>query len=232
MQKRLVRKLDLEMLLSKIDPHPSPNVDLEQYTISTNAAAEMLHIAADMHDDIVGRTVLDFGCGTGRLALGAAFLGAKHVVGVDIDENAIRVAVQNSVKTGLKGRVNWVVADIGAIHGVFDTVVQNPPFGVQKKTADRKFLEKALETGKVVYSLHKHPDTDSLLAGKIRSGGNGFLLVSPSPFLKRFAEEHGCKIRACYALLMSIPHMFSFHTKRKHDFVVDLYVMERQATAS
>jgi putative methylase len=231
-QKRLVRKLDLEMLLSEVNSHPSPNVDLEQYTISTSAAAEMLYIAAYVHDDIVGRTVLDLGCGTGRLALGAAFLGAKHVVGVDIDENAIQVAVQNSVKTGLKGKVNWVVADISTIHGDFDTVVQNPPFGVQKKTADRKFLEKALETGKVVYSLHKHPTNDSLLAQKIRSDGSGFKLISPSPFLKRFAEEHGSKIRSCYALLMSIPHMFSFHTKRRHDFVVDLYVIERQAKTS
>ena len=95
MQKRLVRKLELEMLLSQIEPHPSPKPSLEQYTIPADIAATMLHIAAYSYGDIVGKTVLDLGCGTGRLALGAAFLGAKQVVGVDIDKDAIKMAFEN-----------------------------------------------------------------------------------------------------------------------------------------
>ncbi len=80
-QKRLIRKLDLELFLSKIAPQPSPQAHLEQYTISQSIAATMLYIAAYANNDIVGKTVLDLGCGTGRLALGASYLGAKDVVG-------------------------------------------------------------------------------------------------------------------------------------------------------
>ena len=147
MQKRLIRKLDLEMLLSQVKPHPSPKPSLEQYTIPVEVAANMLYIAAYAYDDIIGKTVLDLGCGTGRLALGASFLGAKQVVGIDIDRAAIKTALENSVKVGLKDGVQWVVADVNAAHGSFDTVLQNPPFGVQRRKADRKFLEKALEAG-------------------------------------------------------------------------------------
>ena len=68
MQKRIVRKLDLERFLSQVEPHPSPSPSLEQYTVSTGVAATMLHIAAYVNGDIVGKTVLDLGCGTGRLA--------------------------------------------------------------------------------------------------------------------------------------------------------------------
>jgi len=228
MQRRLVRKLELEILLSQIKPHPSPKPNLEQYTIPADVAATMLYIAAYSYGDIVGKTVLDLGCGTGRLALGAAFLGAEQVVGVDVDRDAVKVAFENSVKTNLKEKVQWVTSDIDAIHGNFDAVLQNPPFGVQKRKADRRFLEKALESGKVVYSLHKCPERDNTLIKKLKASKTNIVPVAPSSFLKNFIEERGGKIEAVYAMVMTVPHMFSFHTKRKHEFVADLYVMERR----
>jgi len=226
MQRRLVRKLDLEILLSQIEPHPSPKPSLEQYTIPVDAAATMLYTAAYTHGGIVDETVLDLGCGTGRLALGAAFLGAKQVVGVDIDRDAVKVASENSVTTDLKEKVQWITGDIDAIHGSFDAVLQNPPFGVQRRKADRKFLEKALETGKIIYSLHKRPERDNTFLKKLKTSKTRITPVDPPPFLKNFVEEHGGKIKAVYAMIMTIPHMFSFHTERQHEFVADLFVIE------
>ena len=84
-QKRLIRKLDLERFLSTVASQPNPQVHLEQYTLSEQIAANMLYIAAYANNDIIDKSVLDLGCGTGRLALGASYLGAKDVVGVDID---------------------------------------------------------------------------------------------------------------------------------------------------
>jgi len=228
MQKRLVRKLDLECLLQQIEPHPSPKPSLEQYMTPTDVAATMLYIAAYVNDDIVGKSVLDLGCGTGKLALGAAFLGAKRVVGVDVDKDAVEMAFKNSVKTGLKEKIQWVAADVSVVHGKFDTVLQNPPFGVQKRGADRVFLEKALESGKVVYSLHKSSRRETASFIKSRTGKTVMMSVSPPVFLKSFIEEHGGEIQTVYPMVMSIPRMFSFHTKRKHEFAVDLYVIKRK----
>jgi len=226
MQKRLIRKLELEMLLSQVKPHPSPKPSLEQYTIPADVAANMLYIAAYVYDDIIGKKVLDLGCGTGRLALGASFLGAKQVVGIDIDRTAINTALENSVNVGLKDGVQWAVADINVVHGSFDTVLQNPPFGVQRRKADRKFLEKALEIGKVIYSLHKSPRKNRALIKKLKA--SGVAPVSPSSFLKRFIERRGGRIKVVYATVMTIPHMFQFHKKRRHEFIADLYVIERR----
>ena len=225
MQERLVRKLDLERLLSQVKPHPTPNPDLEQYTIPPDVAATMLQIAAYTYGDITGKSILDLGCGTGRLALGAAFLSATRVVGIDLDKTAVTVAVDNSFKAGLRRRVEWVVADIGVVCGKFDTVLQNPPYGVQKRGADRKFLEKALAAGKVVYSLHKGV-YGGHVARELGINDRGVVPTSPSPFLERFIGEHGGRIRAVYAMAMTIPHMFSFHTRKKHSFIVDLYVID------
>jgi len=225
-QKRIIRKLSLERFLSEIALQPFPQVQLEQYTISPSIASTMLYIAAYANNDIVGRTVLDLGCGTGRLALGACYLGAGTVVGVDLDRLAIKTAKENSLNVGLAGKVQWIIGDISAITGQFDTVLQNPPFGVQTREADRAFLVKALQVGNCVYSLHNHPETDKQLIKQLKAS-KGFLQVSPSPFLEKFIAQHNGVVTAVFAMLMTIPRMFDFHTKIRHDFVVDLYVVKR-----
>jgi putative methylase len=199
---------------------------LEQYTVSEQLAANMLFIAAYVGDDVVGRSVLDLGCGTGRLALGASFLGAGEVTGIDIDRTAIRTASENSAMTGLND-VQWVLGGINAITGRFDTVLQNPPFGVQTREADRAFLVKALEVGNSIYSLHNHPEKDTRLIKQLKAS-QGFLQVHASPFLERFIFQHGGTVTGVYAMLMTIPRMFDFHTKLKHDFVIDLYVIKKK----
>lgn len=43
-----------------------------------------------------GVSVLDMGCGSGILGIGALLLGAKDVLAVDIDKNAVDIAVKNA----------------------------------------------------------------------------------------------------------------------------------------
>lgn len=208
--KELVRKLDLERILQQAQPHPSPKAFLEQYTMPVDIASEILFLAAYVHDDIVGKTVADLGCGTGRLALGAAFLGATDVVGIDIDKTAIRTAKESATELDLNDHTDWIVGDINILRGCFDTVLQNPPFGVQKRSADRKFLLIAMKSAQKIYSLHK--------AGE-----------SNRTFLKKFIEKHEGKVTSIFQMKLNIPRLFKFHTKRKHEVRVDLYRIESQA---
>ena len=207
MQRRLVRKLDLEKAISEIETHPTPKAYLEQYTIPSRVAAEILFIATYVYNDITDKTVVDLGCGTGRLAIGAALLGAKETFGVDVDKVAVNVARKNAETMGAKEKTRWIVADIDVMRGTFDTVLQNPPFGVQRRRADRKFIKKSLELGRTVYSLHK--------------GGKG-----NREFIKRFIERHGGRVTGMFPMKMDIPRMFEFHTKRKRSVQVDLYRIE------
>jgi putative methylase len=206
-QKRLVRKRDLERALSQIEANPLPNAYLEQYTTPSNVAAEALYLAAYVYDDIVGKTVVELGCGTARLAIGAALLGAKEVFGVDVDAAAVRVAQKNAETLGVKETVQFIVADLDVVEGNFDTVLQNPPFGVQRKRADRRFIAKSLELSRAIYSFHKGGDSNR-------------------QFIKRFIEEHGGKVTNIFPMTMEIPRMFKFHTKKKKIIQVDLYRIE------
>jgi len=226
-QRRLVRKLDLEILLSKITPHPQPRAYLEQYTIMVETAAELLYLAAYTYGDIIGKTVVDLGCGTGRLAIGSAILGATDVVAVDIDSVAIRTASSTAKRLRVDDSVQWITADLSALQGDFDTVIQNPPFGVQQVKADRVFLQKALEVGCRVYSLHRSSRENIMMLKKSSwRRTSSSTLVPPSPFIKRFIERAGATIKAVYGMKTMIPHMFDFHTKPKHEFFVDLYIIE------
>lgn len=206
-QKRLVRKRDLERALSEIEANPMPNAYLEQYTTPSTVAAEALYLAAYVYDDIIGKTVVELGCGTARLAIGAALLGAKEVFGVDVDRAAVKVAQKNAETMCVKEKTNWVVADIDVVKGAFDTVLQNPPFGVQRKRADRRFIAKSLELSGTIYSFHKGGDSNR-------------------EFIKRFIEEHGGKVTDIFPVTMEIPRMFKFHTKKKKSIQVDLYRIE------
>ena len=68
--------------------------------------------ALDMlaNDGFVGKRVVDIGCGTAVLAMGAARIWADTVLASDIDEVAVDVARANVVANGLEGRVNCVEA--------------------------------------------------------------------------------------------------------------------------
>jgi len=50
-----------------------------------------------------GMEVLDMGCGSGILSIAAILLGAKISVGVDIDENAVRIAKENAELNNIYG---------------------------------------------------------------------------------------------------------------------------------
>ncbi|UCE29124.1 MAG: 50S ribosomal protein L11 methyltransferase [Candidatus Bathyarchaeota archaeon] len=203
----MVRKLDLEKALLEIAPHPTPKAYLEQYTIPPEVAAEILYTATYIYDDVIDKTIIDLGCGTGRLAIGAALLGAKEATGIDSDRVAAKIALINAEKMGVKEKTSWVVADIDAVCGSFDTVLQNPPFGIQKRKADRKFIKKSLQLGHRIYSLHK--------SGKQNRG-----------FIKRFIEKRGGRVTGIFPMQTTIPKLFEFHTRRKHNVGVDLYQVE------
>jgi ribosomal protein L11 methyltransferase len=74
--------------------------------------------------DIADKTLLDFGCGSGILAIAALKLGAKSVTAVDIDLQAITATRQNALGNAVAGRL-VTTAQIDQIDDQFDFVVAN-----------------------------------------------------------------------------------------------------------
>ena len=68
-----------------------------------------------------GQRVLDYGCGSGILAIGAALHGAASVDAVDIDEAAVQATIDNASANG----VQLVAGLPDQASGVYDTVLAN-----------------------------------------------------------------------------------------------------------
>lgn len=56
--------------------------------------------------DLIGKTVLDFGCGSGILALAALKLGAAQAIGVDNDPQALLASHDNAERNGVGDRLH------------------------------------------------------------------------------------------------------------------------------
>ncbi len=72
-----------------------------------------------------GCSVLDVGCGSGVLAIGACVLGAATAVGVDIAPAAVPVTEANALANGVADRVAVSTTDLEDVQGVYDIVVAN-----------------------------------------------------------------------------------------------------------
>ena len=209
----MLSKKQLEIILSKLKGGRNPKAELEQYTIPGGLAAEIINIAY-LSGDIYDKKVLDLGCGTGRLTIGSILMGAKKAIGIDVDEKVLEIAKENIkiseklINGRISNRVSFIKRDISDWEEKVDTVIQNPPFGIQTPHADREFLKKALECGNKIYSLHRSYE-------KTRK------------FLKKFIERNKGKVEKIIRFKFRIPYMFKFHKKPSVEYDVDLFVIKK-----
>lgn len=72
-----------------------------------------------------GDTVLDYGCGSGILAIAAAKLGASRVEGVDVDAQAVQASADNACANGVEARFELAGGERASQPSRFDIVVAN-----------------------------------------------------------------------------------------------------------
>jgi ribosomal protein L11 methyltransferase len=61
--------------------------------------------------DLQGKTVIDFGCGSGVLAIAALKLGARHAIAVDHDPQAVLATRENAARNEVADRIEVVHSD-------------------------------------------------------------------------------------------------------------------------
>ncbi len=198
-----MRKKELQIVLSRLK-EIDYKIKFEQYPTPPDVAARILW-EAYIRGDIEGRKVVDFGTGNGILAIGAKLLGAKEVLGIDIDEDCIRIARENAEELGLEIRFERM--DVEDFSEKVDTVLMNPPFGLKRRGEDRKFLRKAFEVGDVVYCIHK---------------------IESDTFFKKFSEEYGFSSEMLFEFYYRLPPIYKFHESKSYYFRAGVWRFERK----
>jgi len=74
---------------------------------------------------LAGRTVIDYGCGSGILAIAALKLGAMHATGIDNDPQALLASADNARRNDVAGRLSLHLAKDGADREPADVLVAN-----------------------------------------------------------------------------------------------------------
>lgn len=198
----------LEMLLEKVSGFSHPSPDREQYQTPPPLAARLLYTAF-LAGDITGLRILEPGCGTGILSIGAALLGAGEVFGVDIDQQALKTAEENAARQGVTP--SFIQADLQDTPAwkdipYADTVIMNPPFGAQREHADRPFIDLALDRAEVVY---------------------GIFNAGSEPFFREYTRERA-EVTAVIEASFTIPRTFFFHTDDRRDIPVIIIVFRKK----
>lgn len=199
----------LEEYLQSVDSFERPKVLLEQYITPSHIASNLLFTIQNNYDDLDGKLVCDLGCGTGMLSIGSALLGSSHVVGFDIDEEALVVA-KNNVDEMEIANIDLVQCDVlnglndSLWHKAFDTVLMNPPFGTKKNAGmDMKFLKIAIQlSNNFVYSLHKSSTRD---------------------YIQKKTKELKVEGKVIAELRYNLESSLKFHKKTSVDIQVDVW---------
>ncbi len=137
------------------------------------------------------------------LAIAAKLLGAGRVMGLDSDPTAVEVARRNAERARVD--VEWRLEDVRSVREHFETIFMNPPFGSQRRHADRPFFDTALAWGHVVYA---------------------FLNARAEGYVRRRIESGSGKITDRLPYAFPIPHSFEFHREEVRRIDVVLYRFE------
>lgn len=152
------------------------------------------------------------GAGTGRLSCSSAFFSPLKIISIDIDPEALVILKTNIYSLQFENLIFPLCEDVKNLS--FDseflsknlkiTTIMNPPFGVQKRGADKIFLETAFSLSDIIYSIH-------LANEKVHN------------FIKKLTRNHNWHIDYVLPYNMVLEKTFEFHKKKRKKIHVNLY---------
>ena len=216
-----IKRSELTRRLASLQGFVHPERGWEQVPAPAEEASGLLWEALS-RGDLRDQRVLDLGCGTGPLAIGAALLGAKAVTAVDRDPEALSVARGNATAQGVE--VTWVEAVLSedgasgeAAPGgdvsrwPSDTVLMNPPFGAQRRGADRPFLQEAM----------------AALAGAPRGAIYMWANAASQGFIERWSLARHLSLEERRRTVWPLPRSFPHHREARGGVEVDRWILRR-----
>ncbi|MFX0034416.1 MAG: METTL5 family protein [Candidatus Hermodarchaeota archaeon] len=207
-----INKKQLIFIVQKTETFTNPKVELEQYCIDASCAVDIIYYAGFEFNDINENIIIDLGAGTGRLSIASALLKASYVLSIDIDLGALNILRKNILKLKLDNIIFPICADIEYFEiskknipeKMKVTTIMNPPFGVQTKYADRRFLVKAFSFSDTIYSIH-------LANEKVHK------------FILSYIKKFDWKIDNVFPFTMVLEKSFPFHNRRAKKINVNVY---------
>lgn len=182
-----------------------PNVFSPKYFNDTEFFAENVPVQKD-------EEMLEIGPGTGIISIAAIDKGAKRVLAIDINPDAVKNTQENIERHGLQDKMEVRQGNVYSAltpEEKFDTIFWNTPFGL---VAD----EEIPDLEKSVYDPGYKSTEKFIKEAKVHLKQNGRLLIGFSSTLgrldliKKFTEEAGFDLRLIYEVESEEVHPVKF----------------------
>lgn len=188
-----------------------PSTKYEQY-VSTSHILNLLQ--GKIQHYVENKGIIDLGCGTGVISLFCSLIGAKWVLGIDIDHHNLIQGYEFARKHQLTN-INWLVAPIEFLNFKrfqrsknFPTIITNPPFGVWRRGIDVRFVEIGMKMAENVISFHKQNRKTRLLLNKIAK-----------------ESRFSCNIVLSEQLVLE--NTMNFHKSEVYPVDIDIYIFNK-----
>ena len=123
------RSLVVKPTWEHYDPQPGDRIiEIDPGMAFGSGTHETTSMCLELLEDAMhgGESVIDVGTGSGILAIGAAMLGAKDVLAIDIDPVAVRTAGENAALNGVQDKLTVLVGDLSdKASGTYDIITAN-----------------------------------------------------------------------------------------------------------
>ena len=178
------------------------------YKVNTDTAVLGMFLDLMKH-----KSVLDIGTNTGALLLYARYHGADKLCGVDIHEDALKIAEENLKRHDCNFTlINSRIQDLECEK--FDVIICNPPFFEMNNVTDDKYLkeamfEESLPLEELFVSLRRF----------MKANGEAYLIYQADRFPKLYdmCKAHKLKI-------MKMAFMHDVHSKHALRVLVKLKI--------
>jgi release factor glutamine methyltransferase len=183
----------------------NPNVFSPKYFNDTEEFAEHLPVKQD-------EEMLEIGSGTGVISIMAVYKGAKKVLAIDINPDAVKNTEENIRRHNMQDRIEMRQGNLYEPlrpEEKFDTIFWNTPFGLVQQE-DIPDLEKS------VYDPNYKSTEQFIKQAKQHLKQDGRLLIGFSTtlgkfdLLEKFAKEAGFQLRQIYQVQSQETHPVNF----------------------
>ena len=128
----------------------------------------------------------------------------------NLQQNHEAKKIANGIVDFLEQRdknVHFRNLDVLKFNEKVDTVVMNPPFGVQEEHADRNFLVKAMEISNSIYSIHK---------------------IESKNFVEKLSQDNEFKVLGIEEKTLILKKTMKFHKSEKYPVKVGVWILKRK----
>ena len=235
----LIRKKNFISILESFVTFKNPKVKLEQYTTDSISTSDFVYFIGLDNADLVDKLVIDIGAGTGKLGLACLIYGARFLISIEKDDDAIEVLKENSENLDLNDRHLILKLDVDEFVNKYqsDNKIGLEFFSLVKEKLEKndtyQLSSNDLKELNVTcisnppFGVHKKGADRSFLNLGTKLGSSFYSIhlsnLKNRKFIERFVNREGWIVSSIHSQKLILKNVYKFHSKPQKQILTDIF---------